>query len=253
MHYVVAITNQKGGVGKTATAVNLAAALGRQKKRSLLLDFDPQGNATSHVIRRPQPEQLTSWHWFEEEHSLEDVVQQTDSGFDLIPSDADLTAVELNLLKVNGRTHRLRDKLNKSQSYEYVIIDCPPSLNILSINALIAATHVLIPLQCEYFALEGLTSLLSTISAIQRSGNAKLRVDGILRTMYDKRNKLSKDVSNQLFKHFPTRTYRTYIPRNVRLAEAPSHGQSIFQYAPSSPGARAYLTLAREMLKRHKR
>ena len=251
MKYVIAVANQKGGVGKTTTAVNLAFELSRSEKAVLLIDMDPQGNASTHVGVAEAPDQATTWDWFQRRAPLKDVVHKLDSGMDVLGSTSDLTAIELQLLEAADRTHRMRDLLQTENTYEYVIIDCPPSLNILTINSLMCATHVLIPMQCEYFALEGLSALLKTIEAVRESGNVDLDIDGIVRTMYDPRNKLAREVSRQLFDHFGTSVYRTVVPRNVRLAEAPSHGKPVQVYDPRSRGAIAHSALAHEMLRRH--
>ena len=250
MNFVVAISNQKGGVGKTTTAVNLAGALAHLNKTVLLIDFDPQGNSTAHVSSRLIEPRLTTWDWFQGEESLNSIVQHFSPRFDVVCSNADLTAVELQLLKEDRRTVRLRELLKDHLSYDYTIIDCPPSLNILSVNALMASSHVLIPIQCEYLSLEGISALMETVSAIQGSGNPKLRIEGIVRTMYDKRNRLTKDVSQQLHEHFDKLLYQTVIPRNIRIAEAPSHGQTILEYAPLSKGALAHIALGQELLDR---
>lgn len=253
MNYVIAVANQKGGVGKTTTAVNLAFGLATSGKSVLLIDMDPQGNASTHVGVASNGKQTTSWHWFQRRATLQEVVHKSDSGMEVLRSTSDLTAIELQLLEAPDRTHRLRDLLQAENTYEYVIIDCPPSLSILTINALMCATHVLIPMQCEYFALEGLSALLKTIDAVRESGNENLDIDGIVRTMYDPRNKLAREVSRQLFNHFGTSVYRTVVPRNVRLAEAPSHGLPVQLYDPRSRGAIAHSALAHEMLRRHKK
>lgn len=251
MKYVIAIANQKGGVGKTTTAVNLAFELSRSDKAVLLIDMDPQGNASTHVGVTEDPDQATTWDWFQRRATLKDVIKTLESGMAVLGSTSDLTAIELQLLDATDRTHRMRDLLQIENTYEYVIIDCPPSLSILTINALMSATHVLIPMQCEYFALEGLSALLKTIEAVRESGNEDLDIDGIVRTMYDPRNKLAREVSRQLFDHFGTSVYRTVVPRNVRLAEAPSHGKPVQIYDPRSRGAIAHCALAHEMLRRH--
>jgi chromosome partitioning protein len=249
---IIAVTNQKGGVGKTTTCVNLAASLVATKKKVLLIDLDPQGNATmgSGIDKN------------DVEHSVYDVlvhdrpIAETSlnvetSGYDLLPSNADLTAAEVELLAIDGREFRLRDAVAIERAeYDYIIIDCPPSLNMLTVNALTAAHSVIIPMQCEYYALEGLSALLETISQIQQVANPNLQIEGLLRTMYDPRNSLTNDVSAQLSKHFGEKVYRTVIPRNIRLAEAPSYGLPALYYDKQSKGAVAYLALAGEMLRR---
>ncbi|MGR8919787.1 MAG: ParA family protein [Gammaproteobacteria bacterium] len=252
MSRVLAIANQKGGVGKTTTSVNLTASLAATKRRTLLIDLDPQGNATmgSGVDKRALEQ--SSYEVLMGEKSLEEcVVTGVDAGYDLLPANADLTGAEIGLLEELGRELRLRQALESvREHYAYVIIDCPPSLNMLTVNALVAADAVVIPTQCEYYALEGLSALLETIDKIRRFLNPRLRVEGLLRTMFDPRNNLANEVSRQLLEHFGDKVYRTVIPRNVRLAEAPSHGLPALMYDKSSTGAVAYLALAGEMLRR---
>jgi len=249
---VLAIANQKGGVGKTTTSVNLAASLHATKRKVLLVDLDPQGNATmgsgvdKAELTRSVYDVLTGEADFDQV-----VVTTREAGFDLLPANGDLVAAEIELLEMDRRERRLRDVLTPLQSrYDYIIIDCPPSLNMLTLNALVAAQGVIIPMQCEYYALEGLSALMDTISAVSESHNPELQVEGILRTMYDPRNKLTTEVSSQLFEYFGDRVYRTVVPRNIRLAEAPSYGLPVLQYDRQSRGAIAYLALAGEMLRR---
>ncbi len=253
MSHIFAIANQKGGVGKTTTTVNLAASLARMKKKVLLIDLDPQGNATMGSGIEKNQLETSVYDLLVQQASLAEVVQRSpDAEFDLLPANGDLTAAEVELLEVEGRDHRLRDCISQSGSdYDYVLIDCPPSLNMLTVNALVAADGVLIPMQCEYYALEGLTALSQTVQAVAATLNPGLNIEGILRTMYDPRNRLSQEVSDQLIEYFGDAVYRTIIPRNVRLAEAPSFGLPVIVYDKSSRGALAYITLAGEILRRH--
>ena len=252
MSRVLAVANQKGGVGKTTTSINLAASLAATKRLTLLIDLDPQGNATmgSGVDKRAITH--SSYDVLMGECAINDArVIDVAAGYHLLPANGDLTGAEVGLLDEIGRELRLRDALQALRAdYAYVIIDCPPALNMLTVNALVAADAVVIPTQCEYFALEGLSALLQTIEKIRRFLNPGLKVEGFLRTMFDPRNNLANDVSKQLLDHFGDKVYRTIIPRNVRLAEAPSHGLPALIYDKASSGALAYLALAGEMLRR---
>lgn len=249
MAKVIAIANQKGGVGKTTTSVNLTAALAASHKQVLLLDLDPQGNATmgSGIDKNSLVHSCNDL--ILRDCLAEQVCLTTAYGYDIVPANGDLTVAEVSLMESGHRETFLFKALQSIQSsYDFIIIDCPPALNTLTINALVAADSVLIPLQCEYYALEGLAALLSTIEQVQASVNPRLQLEGVLRTMYDGRNRLCSDVSKQLLQHFDKKVYRTVIPRNVRLAEAPSHGMPTLYYDKSSPGAAAYMVLAGEIL-----
>jgi len=252
MSRVIAVANQKGGVGKTTTSVNLAASLAATKRSVLLIDLDPQGNATMGSGIDKREIQSSSYDVLMEEEGIADcVLNLPEVGYDLLPSNADLTAAEVGLIDELGRELRLRQAIEAIRpNYAFVIIDCPPALNMLTINALVAADSVMIPTQCEYYALEGLSALLETLEKIKKILNPKLDIEGFLRTMYDPRNNLANQVSQQLLKHFGDKVYHTIIPRNVRLAEAPSHGLPALIYDKTSTGAVAYLALAGEMLRR---
>ena len=248
---IIAITNQKGGVGKTTTAINLCAALAKTGQRALLIDIDPQGNATigsglnMHDIETGIYEVLLG------EAQADTALQTTVGEYHILPSRPALSGAQVELAAAERRDHRLRDAIAPIIArYDIVLIDCPPSLNLLTVNALAAAREILIPVQCEYYALEGLSSLLETVEIVQRGLNPQLRILGLVLTMFDQRTGLSEEVSAQIKSHFPRLLFRTVIPRNVRLAEAPSHGLPVFQYDKHCPGSQAYMSLASEVLRR---
>ncbi len=253
MKRVIAIANQKGGVGKTTTAVNLAASLAATKRRMLLVDLDPQGNATMGCgVDKTQIERGSCEALLGEADMASGLITIEPAGFRLSPANQDLTAAEVRLLTMTvGRETKLRKALQPlRESFDVVLIDCPPALNMLTVNALVAADSVLIPMQCEYYALEGLSALLATIEQIRAAANSALEIEGILRTMFDPRNNLANEVSAQLLMHFPNKVFRTIIPRNIRLAEAPSFGKPVLFHDKDSRGALAYLALAGEMIRR---
>ena len=252
MTKIIAISNQKGGVGKTTTTVNLAAALAFNKKSVLLVDLDPQGNATMGLgVDKTKLVHSISDALLGDSYPFE-VILKTPSGVDVLPGNDSLTMTQVSLLEMEDKESRLKSIL-QHVDYDFILIDCPPSLNMLTVNALVAADSVLIPMQCEYYALEGLADLLNTIDQIKEAANPNLSIEGVLRTMYDGRSRLSTDVSKHLIDHFGKTVYRTVIPRNVRLAEAPSHGMSVIEYDKSSSGSAAYMVLAGEVLGRQKR
>jgi len=252
MGKVIAVTNQKGGVGKTTTGINLAASLARSGRKVLLIDIDPQGNATvGSGVDKDKEGLATVYDILMGNESAEDTVTATANGYDLIPASGDLSGAQVELLDELGRELRLKTALTSIRNrYDYLLIDCPPSLNLLTVNALAASNTVIIPMQCEYFALEGLTDLINTIKKIREALNPNLKIEGLLRTMYDGRNSLSMEVSAQLQDYFGDKVYETIIPRNVRIAEAPSHGVAVCTYDLASKGAQAYLALANELLQK---
>ncbi len=256
MAKIMAIANQKGGVGKTTTAINLAAGLAYLQKKVLLVDFDPQGNTTQGIGHTVGLEDLTVYDAIINGEDVEKCIKTcVKPPLGILPSNIKLAAAELEIAQFERRREHLLEKAlsRVSDKYDYIIIDCPPSLGLLNTNALTAADSVLIPVQCEYYALEGVTQLLQTIRLVQRLFNPKLKIEGVLLTMYDARTNLSAEVSQEVRKHFKEKAYTTYIPRNVRLSEAPSRGLSIFDYDIHSEGAKAYVALTKEFINNNKR
>ena len=254
MGNVYAVTNQKGGVGKTTTTVNLAASLAENGKKILLVDLDPQGNASTGCGINAVVLEKSSYDVIMGEASAAEViVKRDDFNFDVMPTNSDLTAAEVELLDEDLREHRLRLALEPIRAdYDFILIDCPPSLSMLTLNALVASKGVIIPVQCEYYALEGLSSLLKTVERVRQRANPTLEITGLVRTMFDARNNLANQVSRQLITHFERKVFHALIPRNVRLAEAPSHGVPVLDYDRSSRGSIAYMALASEFMRREK-
>lgn len=249
---IIAIANQKGGVGKTTTAINLSAALAKKNKRVLLIDSDPQGNSSSGVGVNTKKLRKHLYHAYSGDILTQDVlVESRYKNLDVIPSSIDLVGAEIEMVSFENREFRLQLLLKDIVSnYDYILIDCPPSLGLLTVNALSAAQSVVIPMQCEYFAMEGLAQLVNTIRSVKRNFNKSLYIEGLVLTMFDKRNRLTHQVAEEVAKHFKDQLYKTVIPRNVRLSESPSHGKTILDYDKNSTGAKAYVKLCNEFLKR---
>ena len=249
MGKIIAVANEKGGVGKTTTSVNLSAAFAEMGKKVLLIDCDPQGNATSGLGIEKDGLELSIYDALINDTPMEEIILQTQFGLDMVPSVMDLAGAEVELVNLDDKQYRLKKAVELiKDKYDYILIDCPPSLGHVTLNALTAADSVLLPLQCEFYALEGLSQLLSTVQLVQEQLNGDLRIEGLVLTMYDSRTNLAEQVVEEVKTHFPDMVYATKIPRNVRLSEAPSFGKPIFAYASSSKGAQAYMSLAEEVI-----
>ncbi len=253
MTHIISVTNQKGGVAKTTTAVNLAAAFAKSRFTTLLVDIDPQGNASVSSGVSIAKLQAGTYEVLLGSLDVKEAIVASHNGYDILPTSPDLAGAQVELHELEQHDLRLKNALAKvADQYDVILIDTPPSLNVLTINALAASTGVLIPVQCEYFALEGLSGLITTLAMVRKSLNPELEIIGVVQTMYDGRNSLTIEVSRQLKKHFQEKVFKTLIPRNIRLAEAPSHGVSVIDYDPSCRGAQAYVALAQEMIDKHK-
>lgn len=255
MGKIIAVANQKGGVGKTTTVINLAGALGEAGKKILIIDIDPQGNTTSGLGINKREHALSTYNLLIGDAGIDAVLQHTRyRNLDLLPSNMNLAGVEVELVELPERTYRLKQGLSPvKEAYDYILIDCPPSLGLITLNALTAASGLLVPIQCEYYALEGLTQLMATVRQVKRMYNPDLEIEGVLLTMFDARLNLTLQVVGEVKKHFSDKVYKTVIPRNVRLSEAPSYGEPIQYYDRGSKGAQAYNDLAREFLKMQKK
>ena len=254
MGKIIAIANQKGGVGKTTTAINLAAALGRAGKKVLMIDIDPQGNATSGLGINKRKIEVSTYNLLIADAKIEDVLIRTDyRNLDVLPSNMSLAGIEIELVEMQQRAYRLKQAIAPiKDNYDYIFIDCPPSLGLITLNGLSAAGSLMVPIQCEYYALEGLSQLISTVRQIKRMYNPDIEIEGVLLTMFDSRLNLTGQVVSEVKRHFPDKVYKSVIPRNVRLSEAPSYGQPIQYYDQLSKGAQAYDDLAKEFLKKQK-